>query len=98
MTTNVDSTLGLAPNRSAASRPETPSVVRSRTATIYASSPVAQTIQGRTPNLSNAEGDPEGHVLLSCNTPQPHDVPPGRVDANSAAVKSLTASPVSDGN
>src|SRR3569623_627157 len=51
-TTNVDNTLGLALNRSAASRPETPNVVRSRTATMYASSRVAQTIQGRTPNLS----------------------------------------------
>jgi hypothetical protein len=33
-TTNVDSRLGLALNRSAASRPETPKVVRSRTATM----------------------------------------------------------------
>jgi len=33
---------GLAPKRSAASRPETPRVVRSRTATMYASSPVAR--------------------------------------------------------
>jgi hypothetical protein len=46
-TTNDDSTPGLAVNRSPASSPETPSVVRSRTATTYAKSPVAQTIQGR---------------------------------------------------
>src|SRR6478736_6323775 len=51
-TTNDDSAVGPTLKRPAASRPETPSVVRSRTPTMYAKRPVVHTIQGRTPNLS----------------------------------------------